>query len=160
MRGGEAEVDPSGPDDAGRPDLRAALGDRTMVELLSVEGVLHAVTVVRGRARLHTLTSVDEAATEAGYLRAGLRRLLQSPAAAERHERSVAATARRLDDLLFGPLELPAGPRRARPHRHPPPDRLGRPAQPGRPRPDRHARAPSCGAAGRPDRGGDGPGSG
>ncbi|MEA2971548.1 MAG: hypothetical protein QOG82_6 [Actinomycetota bacterium] len=97
--------------DTGRVDLavlRAALGDRVLVEFVALDGVLHAVTVSRVRARLHRLGSTAEVDQERRYLLFALRRLLwpQSRVAAEA---AVASTAARLDELLLGPLRLPAG---------------------------------------------------
>jgi tetratricopeptide (TPR) repeat protein len=94
-------------------DLAAALGPRSLVELLSLEGRVRAVTVVGGRARLHDLAAVDEVVGERDYLRSGLRRWLATDRGdrrAARAARSVRAAAARLDDLLLSPLGLPDEP--------------------------------------------------
>jgi tetratricopeptide (TPR) repeat protein len=93
--------------------LRAALGAATLVELVSVEGRLLAVTVADGRARLHELIPVAHAAHEQAYLRAALRRLLATPPGAPgiaSLRDAVVATAARLDELLLTPLGIPEGP--------------------------------------------------
>jgi tetratricopeptide (TPR) repeat protein len=90
--------------------LRARLDGSALVELLTVEGRLHAVTIVAGRARLHDLGTVDVVVEEQAHLRAALRRLLVAPpasAAADSARRALTATAARLDGLLLGALRLP-----------------------------------------------------
>lgn len=85
--------------------LREALGEWWLVEFVTCDGVLYAVTVNRHRVRLHRL---DATAIEAEkrYLLFALRRLLAAPG---RHgaDESLAATAARVDDMLVAPLELP-----------------------------------------------------
>ena len=65
---------------AGRPldtaALTAALGDRTLVEYVSVEGTLHAVTVAGGRARLHIVASAAQVEDEVRFMVFALRRVL------------------------------------------------------------------------------------
>lgn len=93
--------------------LRDRLDGTALVELLSLEGRLHAVTVANGRTRLHDLGAVEVVVQEQAHLRAALRRLLAALAgseAAASAERALAATAARLDQLLFGSLRLPDGP--------------------------------------------------
>ena len=87
--------------------LRAALGDRILVEYVALEGTLHAVTVSRGRARLHHLGSVAEVERERQYLLFALRRLLWRRSR-DNAEEAVAATSERLDNLVVAPLRLPA----------------------------------------------------
>lgn len=88
--------------------LSAGLGHRTLVELVNVDGTLHAVVVAGGQARLHTIGPVPPVDDEVQYLLFLLRRLLA--AAPGRRAGSVAddvaATAARLDELLLGPLAL------------------------------------------------------
>jgi CHAT domain-containing protein/tetratricopeptide (TPR) repeat protein len=96
--------------DTGRVDLvavRAALGERVLVEYVAHQGVLHAVTVTGRRARLHRLGSVADVDQERRYLLFALRRLLW-PRSRQAAESVVASTAARLDDLLLAPLRLPA----------------------------------------------------
>jgi tetratricopeptide (TPR) repeat protein len=97
--------------DTGRVDLaavRAALGDRVLVEYVAHQGTLHAVVVTGRRARLQGLGSVADVDQERRYLLFALRRLLW-PRSREAAEAAVASTAARLDDLLLAPLRLPAG---------------------------------------------------
>ena len=98
---------------AGRPldtaALAAALGDRTLVEYVSVEGTLHAVTVAGGRARLHTVASAAQVEDEVRFLVFALRRVLAPAGRARDPMADVDAAARRLDDLLVAPLGV-AGP--------------------------------------------------
>ncbi|HET6949267.1 MAG TPA: CHAT domain-containing protein, partial [Acidimicrobiales bacterium] len=127
-----------GPSAAGTPPVRAfdgaalpgALGDRALVELVNVEGHLHAVTVAGGRASLHAVAPVARVEDEVQFLLFALRRVL-APAVGGGRRRApvaVAATgrprsappvaalmadvdeaARRVDDLLLGPLGLAPG---------------------------------------------------
>jgi tetratricopeptide (TPR) repeat protein len=99
--------------------LPPALGDRTLVEFVNVEGVMHAVTVRGRRAALHALGPAARVADEVRFLEFALRRAL-APAAARGPRAApdddsrpgrpgrgdVAAAARRVDDLLIGPLGL------------------------------------------------------
>jgi hypothetical protein len=56
--------------------LASALGDRALVSYTAVDGTLHAVTVVGGRARLHALCGLADAERGASFLLAALRRCL------------------------------------------------------------------------------------
>ncbi len=94
--------------------LLDALEDRAMVELIAVEGRLHAIVLAGGRCRLRALAPVDAVVRELESLRFGLRRL------ASRHgtPRSLAAlaeaseiAARRLDDQLLAPVRHEVGDR-------------------------------------------------
>ncbi|MDQ1429017.1 MAG: hypothetical protein QOK39_2493 [Acidimicrobiaceae bacterium] len=94
----------------GRVDVaavRVALGDRWLVEYVSFEGQLHAVTVNRKGVRLHHLgpAPVED---EKRYLLFAIRRLWSSPFRAPAEE-ALRATAARLDSMLLGPLGVPAG---------------------------------------------------
>jgi len=87
--------------------LGEALGDRAMVELVELDGRLHALTVTGAGAELHALGTVAEAETELGWLQSCLRRLAHGHGSASaRAAASVAAyfAADRLDALLMGPL--------------------------------------------------------
>lgn len=110
--------------------LPARLGDRALVEMVNVEGHLHAVTVVDGRAALHAVAPSATVEDEVQFLLFALRRVLapgggggrlREPAAVpERAPRprrgpavgpmgDVDAAARRVDDLLLAPLGLDPG---------------------------------------------------
>ncbi len=96
--------------EVGRVDVRAlrrALGARQLVEYVTHEQRLFAVTVVRGRVHLHELGGVGQIAQEKDYLLFALRRLLmgrrRGGAAAV-----LAPTAAHVDDLLVAPLGLDA----------------------------------------------------
>ena len=98
--------------------LRAELGDATLVELVEVDGELHAVTVRAGGVRLHALGPLAAVATELDALRFALRRLARAGTSASPSLRlsaagtSAAFSANRLDALLLRPLgrELGEGP--------------------------------------------------
>ena len=86
--------------------LAAALGDRTLVEYVSVEGTLHAVTVTGGRARLHTMASTAQIEDEVRFLVFALRRALAPAGRARDPMADVDAAARRIDELLVAPLGI------------------------------------------------------
>lgn len=84
-----------------------ALGDRTLIEYIQSDGDLHAVTVVNGRARRHSLGPVDALTPEIQSMRASLQRLARGTGSA----RSLAAArdglahaAAVVDVALLGPL--------------------------------------------------------
>jgi CHAT domain-containing protein/tetratricopeptide (TPR) repeat protein len=88
-------------------ELRAAVGERALVEILRVDDAMLAVTLVDGRLRLHTLGSYSEATRELESLRFSLHRL------ARRHGSATSLTAARiglshaaqsLDALLIQPV--------------------------------------------------------
>ncbi|NKZ04584.1 CHAT domain-containing protein [Actinomadura latina] len=96
---------PSGafpPRPAEATEIAAALGDRALVELIAIDGGLHAVTVAGGRLRRHRLGPCEGIGHETGLLRFAARR------AAERDDpqalATLAGTAGRLDGLLLAPL--------------------------------------------------------
>jgi tetratricopeptide (TPR) repeat protein len=95
-------------------DVCAGLGDRALVELVELDGVLLALVVVGGRVRQHELSRVDAIEPEAAALRFALRRLaarhgvaasLAAAGAAARH------AANRLDELLLRPVRRMVGDR-------------------------------------------------
>jgi tetratricopeptide (TPR) repeat protein len=92
-------------------DLRHRLADTVLVELVQSAGVLHAVVLTASSCRLHEIGPVRTATTTNDFVLFALRRL-----AIRRGERAVSAlaslhqAAKELDDLLFGSLDLPAGP--------------------------------------------------
>ena len=95
--------------------LPTALDDRALVEMVNVEGHLHAVTVVDGRAALHAVAPSAAVEDEVQFLLFALRRALapgggrrlREPAAGPMED--VEAAARRVDDLLLAPLGLDPG---------------------------------------------------
>jgi tetratricopeptide (TPR) repeat protein len=86
--------------------LAATLGDRTLVEYVSVEGTLHAVTVAGGRARLHAVGSAAQVEDEVRFLVFALRRVLAPAGRARVPMSDVDAAARRIDELLVAPLGI------------------------------------------------------
>ena len=87
--------------------LSAALGDRALVELIDVDGMLHAVVLVAGRARLHNLGATSRAHGELQSLRFMLRRLAAGRASATSlaaASAAAAASAEALDEQLLRPL--------------------------------------------------------
>lgn len=101
-----------GPLDLGA--LSNALGDRALVEFVELDGRLHAVTVVDGRARLTALAGSDEVAAESESLGFAVRRLAYgrgSPAAQDAARAAFAHSRARLDELLLAPLSGMVGDR-------------------------------------------------
>jgi tetratricopeptide (TPR) repeat protein len=95
------------PYQADRPSaarLRAALGDRALVEYVESGGQLYAVVVARGRLSLHPLGPSGPVTQSATMLRFWLRRLLLRFGARERSERQLQAEAERLDRVVLAPL--------------------------------------------------------
>lgn len=86
--------------------LTAALGDRAFVELLRVDGTLHAVAVAGGRTRLHALGSTAAVEREAETVRFSLRRLAHpgSERALAAAAAAAAHAAGRIEELLLRPL--------------------------------------------------------
>jgi CHAT domain-containing protein len=86
--------------------LRGALGRRTLVEYVSLEGRAYAVVVRGSRSRLVQLAPLGEVEREQAYLMFALRR-----AQRERQWGTtgslLAVGANRLDDMLVAPLRLP-----------------------------------------------------
>lgn len=109
------------------PALREILSGRTLVELINVDGVLHAVTVGPRRTLLRELGPAAAVEAELEALRFSLRRLARGGRAAP--VAAAAASARHaactLDRSLFGPLSgalgdqplvvIPTGPLHALP---------------------------------------------
>jgi tetratricopeptide (TPR) repeat protein len=90
--------------------LAAELGDSSLIELVDVEGVLHVVTVTRGRARLHVIG--DMPGGEVEMCRFTLRRLAGHRSPRPGDEKVLAVRARRLEDALLGQAiaGIPDGP--------------------------------------------------
>ncbi|HVF13397.1 MAG TPA: CHAT domain-containing protein [Acidimicrobiales bacterium] len=96
--------------EVGRVDVRAlkrALGSRTLVEYVTHEKQLYAVTVTRTRVRLHGLGPRAPVEQEKAYLLFALRRLLLGRSRGLTAD-VVGPTAARLDELLLAPLGLDA----------------------------------------------------
>jgi tetratricopeptide (TPR) repeat protein len=93
-------------------NLRAALGDAVLVELLEIDGELHAVTVRAGGLRLHPLGPFAAVANELDALHFALRRLARAGTSPERVAaagESAAFSVERLDRLLLRPLRKDVG---------------------------------------------------
>lgn len=94
--------------------LRAALGERALVEFVEHDGVFSAVTVAGGRTRLHALGPVAEVAEQLDALRFGLRSVgyqLGSARATAASVELIERRAERLDRLLLRPLAADLGDR-------------------------------------------------
>lgn len=106
---GDAYALPQPPDVT---ELAVLLGERALVEVVELDGQLHAVVLVAGRLSLHRLGDLREVARELAGLRFGLRRLAfahGSAASLEAAGQAVAHAAGGLDDLLMGPLRARLG---------------------------------------------------
>jgi hypothetical protein len=91
--------------------LLAGLGDTRLVELVDVDGMLHAIVVTGRRVRRHTAGPTQDAAREVEMARFALRRLAhgrRSPHAAA----TLAQLGERLQNALLGPAaaDLADGP--------------------------------------------------
>ncbi|GIE94508.1 CHAT domain-containing protein [Paractinoplanes rishiriensis] len=90
------------------PETLAGLGDRVLVELVAVDGVLHAVTARPRRVRLHVVGPVEAAVREVELARFMLRRLARGrppPGARDR----LAQAGARLQAVLLGPAVTDLG---------------------------------------------------
>ena len=95
------------PYQADRPSaarLRAALGNRALVEYVESGGQLYAVVVRHGRQSLHLLGPSEQVAQSATMQRFWLRRLLLRFGSRDRSERQLLAEAERLDRMVLAPL--------------------------------------------------------
>jgi tetratricopeptide (TPR) repeat protein len=93
-------------------ELAALLGERALVEVVALDGQLHAVVLAGGRLALQRLGDLQEVSRELTGLRFGLRRLAfahGSPASLAAAASAVAYAARRLDELLIGPVRSRIG---------------------------------------------------
>jgi tetratricopeptide (TPR) repeat protein len=87
---------------AATAEVLDALGDRLLVELVAVDGVLHAVTARDRRVRLHTVGPAETAVREVELARFMLRRLARGRV----HGDAIGALAeagRRLQKSMLGP---------------------------------------------------------
>ncbi|MGH9246629.1 MAG: CHAT domain-containing protein [Acidimicrobiales bacterium] len=97
--------------------LAGALGDRVLVEMVELDGVLHAVVVggrQRRRTNLVTLGANADVRAELDSVRFSLRRLARgrgSPAALGAARTALAHAANRLDELLVEPVRPMLGDR-------------------------------------------------
>jgi tetratricopeptide (TPR) repeat protein len=84
--------------------LRAALGDRVLVEYVESDGQLYAAVVGAGRPSLHRLAATSVVAPSARMVGFWLRRLLLRFGPPGRVERQLLAEADRLDRMVLAPL--------------------------------------------------------
>ena len=85
-------------------DLAGALADAAVVEYVALDGMLHAVSVVGGRARMHSVAPLGEVLALAERLPFALHRLARRstrPASKSAALELLTATARQLDSLLL-----------------------------------------------------------
>jgi hypothetical protein len=95
-------------------ELVAALGGMALVEYIELDGHLHAVTVVDGVARLHSLGSAERIGHRLTHLSFALRRLASPRTTRASRSAAVAALDRIRDDfdeLLFAPIRKRIGER-------------------------------------------------
>ena len=88
-------------------DLKHALGDHALVEMVEHDGTLHAAVVVDGRTRLYRLGPAGAVSSELEQLRFSLRRLAishGSPRSQAASADAVAFGAKQLDTLLLAPV--------------------------------------------------------
>ena len=88
-------------------DLAAVLGDAALVEFIQLDGELHAVTVVNGRARLQRLGALDPLRNLVDHSAFALRRLSRhhvSEASRSAAVTMIRYTAAQLDATLLDPL--------------------------------------------------------
>jgi tetratricopeptide (TPR) repeat protein len=93
-------------------ELADLLGEQVLVEVVALDGGLHAVVLAGGRLTLHRLGDLQEVSRELAGLRFGLRRLAfghGSPASLQAAADAVGYAAGRLDELLVGPLRARVG---------------------------------------------------
>src|SRR5262249_21396432 len=98
----------SPPESPSLPVLVAALGGRALVELLVLDGELHALVAAGGRIRHRPLGAFPPVAAEVAALRVALRRLVLrhgTAASVEAARTAVEYGATALDRLLLAPLD-------------------------------------------------------
>ncbi|MGH3342611.1 MAG: CHAT domain-containing protein [Carbonactinosporaceae bacterium] len=107
-RGGAAPARPPS-----KRALAEALDRRALVELIRLDGGLHAVTVVEGRFRLHALGAYQDALTELESLRFAMNRIARDASAPLREAALLTFThaAGRLEAQLLAPLASEVGSR-------------------------------------------------
>jgi hypothetical protein len=87
-------------------DLRDALGDRALLELVVAGGTVHAVVLDRRGATLRRLCPAAEVAREVAHLRFALTRVASDGAAADRDRATEAlrVSTRRVAELVLAPV--------------------------------------------------------
>jgi hypothetical protein len=91
------------------PRLRAALGERALLEFVQLDGSLHALSLVGGRLRRHELGPVDRVADLIDRVLVALHRIVRrdtSPASRTAAIGLLDDAAERLDAVLLGPVDL------------------------------------------------------
>lgn len=94
------------------PDLAAALGHRSLLELVDIDGELYGITGRNGRFRHGVLGRTAEVTTELEALRFALRRIVHQHGSAASQAAAVAAAryaADRLDQLIVAPVRACLG---------------------------------------------------
>ena len=94
------------------PDLAAALGHRSLLELVDIDGELYGITGRNGRFRHGVLGRTAEVTTELEALRFALRRIVHQHGSAASQAAAVAAAryaADRLDQLVVAPVRACLG---------------------------------------------------
>jgi tetratricopeptide (TPR) repeat protein len=94
--------------------VAAELGDRVLVEYLNVDGGLHAVTIVDGRALLHDLGQLDTLRRDLDILPFLLRRLARPQSSSQSVQAALSALRQaslRVEAQLFGPFRNLVGDR-------------------------------------------------
>ena len=89
--------------------LRAALGERALIEFVALDGVLHALSLVGGRLRRHELGPVDRVTDLVDRMPVALHRMIRpdtAPGSRAAAVRLLTDAAARLDALLLGPVDL------------------------------------------------------
>ncbi|MGD0064909.1 MAG: CHAT domain-containing protein [Streptosporangiaceae bacterium] len=84
------------------PALLRSLGGAVLVELIELDGVLHAVTVRPSRIRVHQVGGAGDAGREIGFARFLLRRLADGRPGRD-PGRALADAGRLLEEALLGP---------------------------------------------------------
>jgi tetratricopeptide (TPR) repeat protein len=84
------------------PALLRALGDAVLIDLIELDGTLHAVMVRGSGMRIYTVGSTDDAVREANFARFLLRRLADGRPVADPGQ-ALAQAGRMLEEAVLGP---------------------------------------------------------
>jgi tetratricopeptide (TPR) repeat protein len=84
------------------PDLQCVLGDAVLIDLIDLDGTLHAVTVCGSGIRLYPVGRTDNAVREADFARFLLRRLADGRPVADPGQ-ALAQAGRLLEEAVLGP---------------------------------------------------------